>query len=269
MSGIFSLAGGAASERRTAGLRLGLLLVLTCLAFLTERAEAQLVGDGFLLRPPVATVTFSGGFARPDAASDVFTFNFDELTLARRDLSGPAFAVELAIRRSSRLDVTLGAGITTARSDSEFRDWVDQNDRPIEQTTEFRRIPITAGVRYYIIPRDKMIGSFAWFPARLAPYLGAGGGLVWYRFSQEGDFVDYQTLDIFTDRYNSEGWAPTVHLLAGLDFSLGLRWALNLEGRYSRAKKGLGEEFEGFEPIDLSGLTTSIGFQYRIVGALR
>lgn len=243
------------------------LALILGLSGATATAHAQVMGDGFLFRPPVGSLTLRSGLARPDAASDLFDFNTKELTLDRSDFNSPAIAFDLAVRLSPRLDIVLGAGFSLARRQSEFRDWVDLDDQPIEQTTKFQRLPVTAGLKAYITPRDHMIGSFAWFPARWTPYVGVGGGLIWYRFSQQGDFVDYDNLDIFSARFGSEGWAPVGHLLAGFDLSLGLRWALNVEGRYARASKRLGPDFEGFEPIDLSGLTTTIGIQYRFLGA--
>jgi len=255
------------STRRPYRILLGVALALLGLAGSAATAHAQVMGDGFLFRPPVGSLTLRGGFARPDAASDLFDFTFEELTLDRDDFNSPALGFDLGVRLSRRLDVVLGVGVASAKRRSEFRHWVDLDDQPIEQTTTFRRVPVTASLKAYITPRGRTIGSFAWLPARWAPYVGFGAGFVWYRFKQEGDFVDFENLDIFPATYRSEGWTPTGHLLAGFDLALGLRWALNFEGRYSRASAKPGYNYEGFEPIDLSGLTTTIGIQYRFLGA--
>lgn len=252
------------------GARLGttIVLILGLLAGLTSPIHAQMTaGDGFLFKPPAGSLTLRAGLARADAASDIFAFTTRELTLDRGDFNGPAIAFDIAVRFSNHLDVAFGAGFSLAKADSEFRDWVDTDDRPIEQTTKFQRVPLTAGLKAYLTPRGHTIGNFAWLPARWAPYVGAGGGIVWYRFSQEGDFVDHETLDIFPDQFRSEGWTPIGHLLAGFDLSLNPRWAINVEGRYSRARKPLDSDFEDFQPIDLSGLTTAVGIQYRFMGA--
>lgn len=257
----------AASGRRLNCARLAATLALILgLAGLTTSAHAQIAGDGFLFKQPAGSLTLRGGLARADAASDIFAFTTRELTLDRGDFNGPAIAAEIAVRLSNRFDFTLGAGFSLAKASSEFRDWVDTDDQPIEQTTKFQRVPLTAGLKAYLTPRGRTIGSFAWLPARWAPYVGAGAGIVWYRFSQKGEFVDYQSLDIFPDHFRSDGWTPVGHLLAGFDISLNPRWALNVEGRYARARKALGSDFDDFQPIDLSGLTTSVGIQYSFMG---
>ena len=41
-----------------------------------------------------------------------------------------------------------------------------------------------------------------------------------YDFDQFGDFVDYETLDIFTKYFESDDATPTAHVAGGVDFSL-------------------------------------------------
>ena len=52
---------------------------------------------------------------------------------------------------------------------SEFRHWLDNNDLPIQQTTEFQRVPLTASLKMYLGPPGRSIGRFAWIPKRFAP----------------------------------------------------------------------------------------------------
>ena len=94
---------------------------------------------------------------------------------------------------------------------SEFRHFIDNNDQPIEQTTTFRRVPITIGVKQYLTSTGRSIGKFAWIPSRFAPYVGAGGGTMFYSFRQDGDFIDFQTNDVFPSYYASSGWTGTAY----------------------------------------------------------
>ena len=226
-------------------------------------ARAQSSGDGFLFRPPVAALTLRGGFDRANAGSAIFTFARDQLTLRRGDFSGPSGGAELAIRLAPRADLVLGAAYTGASAPSEFRHFVDNNDLPIEQTTSFRRLPLTAGVKAYLAPRGRSIGSFAWVPSRVVPYVGAGGGAMWYRFRQTGDFVNESTLDVFGDTFTTSGWAPAAYGAAGVDFSLSPHVALTGEGRYTWARATPGTDFQGFDRIDLSGFAATAGVSFR------
>lgn len=238
-----------------------------------QPAAAQRAGDGFLFRQPAASLTLRGGFQHATAGSDLFAFTTENLTVDRGDFGGAMFGGDLSIRLRPRLDLMLGASYTGTDIASEFRDLVEETDAgdlPIEQTTRFQRVPVTASVKGYLAPRGRSIGNLAWVPARYAPYVGAGGGAMWYRFHQQGDFVDYQTLDpvdgtyeIFTDELESSGWTPTAHAMAGLDVSLTPRLGLTSEARYTWARAQPRDAFNEFDPIDLSGVAASIGIQIR------
>src|SRR5690606_28518382 len=137
------------------------------------------------------------------------------------------------------------------------------DDLPILQRTEFRRVPLTAGLRFYPLAPGRSIGSHAWVPARVAPYVGAAGGGMWYRFRQTGEFVDEETKEIFPDEFASSGWTPTAEAFAGVEYTLSPRIALVAEGRYGWANAELSRAFEGFEPIDLAGMSVTVGASIR------
>lgn len=226
-------------------------------------AAAQGSGNGFLFRAPAASLAIRGGFNHASASSELFSFSTEHLTLDRGDFSGPSVGADLSIRLTPRIALGLGAAYTGVNARSEMRDWVDEDDRPIEQTTQFQRVPVTADVRAYLTPRGRSVGRFAWVPARYAPYVGVGGGAMWYRFRQQGEFVDFKTLDIFGDELESSGWTPMAQALAGIDISLSPRFVLTGETRYSWAKAELSSSFQDFDRLDLSGLSTSIGISIR------
>ena len=238
-------------------------LALLAGAAVPGAVPAQSAGRGFLFREPRATLTLRGGFDRAAAGSDLFSFTTEQLTLGRGDFSGPTVGGDLAVRVSPRLDVVLGGAYAGMERTSEFRKWVDGDDLPIEQSTSFERAPITGGVRAYLTPRGRSVGQFAWIPTRAAAFVGAGAGGMWYRFHQVGDFVDFETFDVFPDELESSGWTLTAHGAAGLDYSITPRLGLTAETRYTWAEAGLSDSFEGFDPIDLSGLSATVGFNVR------
>lgn len=226
-------------------------------------ADAQAQGRGFLFRPPVGSFAIRAGFAQARAQSDVFAFVTDELTLGRSDFASASVDADLAIRVLPRLDVVLGGGYSGRNAGSEFRRFVDNDDRPIEQTTNLTRVPVTVSAKLYLLSRGRSIGRFAWVPTSWSPYVGAGGGGMWYQFRQNGDFINKETLDVFPDTFKSSGWAATAHGLAGLDISLGPRFGLTGEGRYMWGRAPMSRDFKGFDKIDLSGYNASVGLYVR------
>ena len=237
--------------------------VLVALLAIATPALAQSSGNGFLFGRPSGSFSIRGGYSQANAGSDLFSFTTNELTLDKNSFNGLTLGADLGITLSSRLDLVLGAAYSGTSKRSEFRHFVDNNNLPIEQTTDFVRAPITASLKYYLAPHGRSLGSFAWIPTKFSPFLGAGAGVMYYRFSQAGDFVDFQTNGVFNKSFASSGWAPTTHALAGFDYSLTPRLSLTTEARYAWAQADLGRDYSGFKPIDLSGLSTTVGIYVR------
>lgn len=240
-----------------------LVVALAALLVLAPATAAAQDDPDFLFRRPSVTLGLHGGWSMPTESSEVFEFVRDRLTVDRGDFDSFLFGGEVAWRGTERLDVTATLEYAGASVRSEFRDWVDLQDRPIEQTTELQRLPLTLSVKHYLFERGREISRFAWVPHQWSPYVGAGAGILWYEFVQHGDFVDFETRDIFRDRFTSAGAAPTAHVLAGVQLSLSEHFLVRGEYRYSWASADLEEDFVGFEPIDLGGGRATIGLAIR------
>jgi opacity protein-like surface antigen len=217
-----------------------------------------------------------GGWALATAGGDLFKQTFDLHTIDRNDFGSGTVGADMAFRITPRLDLAIGAAYAGRSTPSEFRKWTEavevngrEERRPIEQTNDFRRIPVSGSLKYYLAPRGRSLGEFAWVPSRFAPYVGAGAGTTWYRFKQTGDFVldPYDVAgshDIVSDRYQSSGWAPSAHAMAGLDMTLTPHVGLTSELRYAYARGRLRDDYQGFDDgIDLSGAMVTAGLFFR------
>ena len=252
--------------RSRRGVRLVPLAVVAASWLFSAPVAAQEDAD-FLFSRPRVSACLRIGYAVPRASSDLFDFPRQHLTVETSDFQAPALEGELAFRASERLDVALGLGWAGSRTRSEIRHWIGEDDLPIEQTTRFDRVPLTLGVKGYLLERGRSVSRFAWVPARWSPFAGVGVGALWYSFEQEGEFVDESTdpqaPDIFADELRSEGWTPTAHLLAGLDLSLRRNLVVTGEARYSWASAELGRDFVDFDKIDLAGFQATAGLSVR------
>jgi len=245
-------------------MKLALLLSATAIITIAPPSRAQSAGDGFLFKVPSGAWTVRAGFDHALAGSDIYTFVTDQLTLNKNDFSSATLGTNLAFRLSPATDIVIDFSYARSSQKSEFRDWIDNNNQAIEQTTSLRRMPITLGLRHYFTSRGRSIGRFAWIPARRALYIGVGAGMMEYKFSQVGDFIDFETTRVFYDEYISQAWTPTAHANAGLDIALGRSTMLNLEGRYTWAQAPMSTDFQGFNHIDLSGLAMTAGLSFRL-----
>jgi hypothetical protein len=227
-------------------------------------SHAQSAGDGFLFHSPLFTWGIHGGFDRAIASSDVFGFVTKQLTLSRGDFSSASVGSSLALPVSRSNDIVIDISYAGVSRRSEFRYWIDQNNLPIEQTTSLQRMPVTVGFRHYLSARGRSIGRFAWIPAARTIYVGIGAGLMRYRFRQIGDFIDFQTRNVFPDDFVSKAWTPVVHAQAGMEVSLGRVFMLTGEARYTWARGPMSRDFVDFNRIDLSGVSVSAGFAIRL-----
>ena len=226
--------------------------------------RAQATGNGYMFGAPDARFSIHVGYARPGAGGDVFDEATTNLSLDRSDFSGPTIGGELALTLSPRLDLTLQADYAGVTKGSDYRKFFDNNQRPIEQTTTFRRVPVTANLRAYLVPRGREIGKLAWIPSSVVPWVGAGGGFMWYQYEQKGDFIDFSDMSVSPDRFYSAGWTPTLQGMGGVDVNLTTRLAFTADLRYNWARASLSSDFIGYNKIDLSGVSTALGFTVRL-----
>jgi hypothetical protein len=231
-----------------------------------QPARAQGAGDGFLFGAPSGSFVVRGGYDQALAGSDIFSQTLSDFTLRKRDFAGFSISGELTASLSPRWDLVFGLGWSGSSHASEYRDWVDNNDLPIQQTTTFQRVPLTAGARYYLVPPGERIGHLAWVPSRIAPFVGGGFGAVWYRFRQYGDFIDLAsaTKNVFPDDLSTSDWALTAYGEAGVNISLTPRVFLTGEGRYTWARGHVGPDYAGFSSVDLSGVAVTVGVGFRM-----
>jgi hypothetical protein len=239
------------------------LTATTTLAPSTASAQAA-SGRGFLFGSPAGSLALRVGYSGANAGSDVFSFVTNELTLKKGDFGSFAMGGDLSFAIHSRFDVMLSVDVDAMEKKSEFREWIDNDGNPIEQSTAFARQSYMVSAKYYLLPQGRSLGRFAWVPARYVPWVSAGAGRILYNFSQNGDFVDFENNNkVFHDAFKSSKWGNSAHLTAGIDWSMTHRFALTSQARYLFGKAELEPDYSGFDPIDLSGLGLTAGLTIR------
>jgi opacity protein-like surface antigen len=240
------------------------LAALICLPSPARASEegAQ-SGPDFRFSAPKNSFGLRGGWALHRGNSDIYEFVSEQFTIQASNLNGPAFAFDFGWGVSSRLDVVLGFEYSHRKRRSEYRDFVDELGIPIVQDTALTQVPLTLSLKLYLVERGRSVGQFAYVPTKVAPYVGGGAGMTWYRFQQTGEFVDFVDLAIFEDVFTSDGWTPSAHAFVGLDINLSPSMGLIVEGRYHWASADMRGSFVGFEPIDLAGARIMAGVNWR------
>lgn len=242
--------------------------VISSGAFTPLHLQAQSRAD-YMLGRPKATLTLRVGAARPNASDGVFAATGTNgqrlLTLDADKFLGVSAGGDIGVPLSQRVELQLSATVASRRVESEYRDFVDNNDLPIAQATRLRRAPVSIGLRYNLVPAGRSVSRLAWVPAKLVPYVAAGGGAMYYKFQQEGDFVDFRStnLDVFAAKLEAKGWAPLAYAAGGITWAVLPAVAINTELRYDHSRTPLKGDYTGFDNTALSGLGLTTGFQFR------
>ena len=214
----------------------------------------------FMFGAPKGSVSIRWSWDVHHAGSDWFDFVQEQLTLEDNDFITRGIAGDVNVAISPRVDIVGSAEYTARETFSEYRDFVDNNRQPINQTTRLRQTTVTGGLRYALTDRGRSIGSIAWLPRRLVPYAGGGAGVLWYSLLQWGDFIDFEDGSVFIDQFPSSGWSPVAYVHGGVDLLMFKRVALNIDVRHQWAAPELDEQvFTGFDPLELSGVRISAG----------
>ena len=249
------------SSSPTIGRILGFLLIASLSGAGVAGAQPQ--GDpDFLFGRPRGSVGVRGGWLLERAGSDLFTFVQKQLTVEPGDFDAPTIAFDVGVTTGSRTEAVFGVDFGSATIHSEYREFLDNNRLPITQTTRLRQANLSGSLKLALTPRGQQVGSVAWVPNAITPYVGAGAGALWHQFQQSGDFVDFLDLSVFDATFESSGWAPSAHVFAGVDVKIATRLYLTGEGRYLWSQSELGPDFSSFEPIDLTGFKLTAGINY-------
>jgi hypothetical protein len=216
----------------------------------------------FLFGAPHGAVTVRGSWLFARGGSDWYDFVTDQLTLDRKDFNAPGFGIDGRFTLTPRFEVQVSYDISRSSRLSEYRDWLDNNRLPIEQTTSLREMNFSGNIRYSLTERGREVGRLVWVPRSVVPYVGAGAGALHYKLEQVGDFVDFVDLSVFPSVFVSHAWAPSAQVFGGVDVRVLKRVYVTVDGRYLWAASNLGRDFVDFEPIDLAGFRLSGGVNF-------
>jgi hypothetical protein len=253
-------------SRRASGgaIRISRVLAsITVSALATGPVAAQGTGNGFLFHEPIGVFSLRGGYSRANAGSDLFALQQKQFTIGARGFDAFSLGLDLGFNASRRLDIGVSIDGTMRTHGSEYRNFLDNNNQPIKQTTSLSTIGLTGNLTYNLRDRGRPISSFAWIPSHYVPYVGVGAGLIRYDFTQKGDFIDFQTNAVNSDQLNASNWGAMAQVFSGLSYTLSPRYSLLAEARYTLSSAALNKDYDKLGRIDLSGLSFNVGTSIR------
>lgn len=185
----------------------------------------------------------------PSLQSDLWEDNMGNLAFNKADLSGAYYGAEYEFFLNRYTSFSVEIGRYNKNVYTQYKDYTFEDNSPIFQNISLRITPIEANLKFYPLGRRQVI----------FPYFGAGAGLYAWTYQQWGDFIIFPAGDI------EEGFAETKTFSFGFNGRAGLVYrfhpsvALAFEGKYQYLRGRLSGYFEGFERLDLGGISATFG----------
>lgn len=227
-------------------------------------AIPALAQENYFLGERMSIFQIMGGWNEPNSDNEIYDFSNELLTFDDSDLAGPSFQFNYFYQVNNFVAVGGGIYLAEETTRSEDRDFVFENGDPIVQETGLETGWFGALVNITPFGAGEFFGSKAWLPNTFVPYIQLGAGIKSYDFYQTGDFVDFETLDIFYDDFSDTGNAGSFRLGVGLRINLSKHMDLDLLGQKDWAETELNGDFEGFGDIDFGSTAYQIGLTLRI-----
>lgn len=185
---------------------------------------------------------------------DVIFRDLDSLSFDVKDFNGATFGAEWLVGVTDYIEVGAGVNYYQRTVPSIYAELVDVDGTEIEQDLKLRQVPIAATVRFLPVGRH----------ASVQPYIGAGVGAIRWRYTETGEFVDFNR-DIFRASFEAEGTEIGPVILGGVRFPVGDVWLAGGEFRWHSAEGDTGGIDEGFlgDKIDLGGWSANFTVHFR------
>ena len=199
-------------------------------------------------RPALAQQTFNvslgyftvrGQDAR--VSGDVLNANRNFLTFDIKDFNSASIGGEWLIPVGRYIEAGAGLTFTRRTVPTVYTNFVNANNSEIDQDLRLRMVPVAFTFR--VLPLGQDVG--------FQPYLGGGLGVINWRYSESGQFVDTRDRSIFNNSYAASGTKTGPVAMGGIRFA-GDRLASGFEIRYQAAEADLPLPFAGTK-IDLGG----------------
>lgn len=168
------------------------------------------------------------------------------------DFSNVTIGAEWLIGITRNVEAGLGVGYYSKTVESVYAHLIEDDDTEIAQDLRLRIVPFTATLRFLPLGRD----------ASIQPYVGAGVGVLSWKYSEIGEFVDTFDDSVFQGRFVDSGAAAGPTVLGGVRFSLG-SMDLGGEVRYQNATGDLDDVGFTGSTIDLGGFSYLATFNIR------
>lgn len=229
-------------------------------------------------------VTFKIGYFIPQANSDLWETEFDQMNFRKNDYPNTNFGFSYEYFLTKELSFFFSLDGYTKNKSGSYNGYVGYSDVDGEwaypddylgdyipgHSFNIAITPIQLSIKFTPMGRR---GKFI-------PYIGGGVGLYFWSVRLRGDTIDFSDewydpveeviiypINRFTDVREESRISTGWHAFGGIMFPVARKITLEAEFKYNSAKGKFPEDdpnwgFHGFDPFDLSGYQISFGLNY-------
>lgn len=187
---------------------------------------------------------------------DVLRNNRTFLNFEINDFDSVTFGGDFAVSVGSFLEVGVGLNYAHVTVPSVNSDFVEDDGSEIFMEMKQKVVPLALTAKVFPFTRD----------AKVQPYVGGGVQFTRWQYTEVGEFLDYDTGEVFRDSFKDDGVETGPVFLAGLRFPLGDHVLMGGEWRYATAKAKLDPSL-GFygSTLDLGGHSWlfTVGYKFK------
>jgi hypothetical protein len=191
--------------------------------------------------------------ARP--ADDVLVQNLNYYAFYLKDFNGPWIEGNYLVGIGDFIDAGVGVGYHRRNVPSVYLEYVNADGSEIAQDFKLSVAPVSFTVR--ILPLGRH--------APIQPYVGVGIAAYKWRYSESGQFIDFNdNNNVFRNSYVDSGTKTGPVFLGGARIPVGDVFAIGGEFQYQKAEATLNPDlgYTGTK-IDLGGYVSQLTFQLR------
>lgn len=198
-----------------------------------------------------------GGFRALQMDSRLFDANEAEFGLTENDFRSGRLGFELDYALLPMLEILVGFDTGQAETAGSYLDLVYEDGSEIDHSAALRLTDTTVGVRV----RPFRLG-------RASPYVVFGVARTSYKYSEKGEFVNFETFDIYYDELEERLSLTGFFAGAGFDFAVvrmpfGRRLDAFGEFRYARSEGRHRDEFADFGDLGVARVGALFGLRVR------
>lgn len=197
------------------------------------------------------SLNFKIGAFYPSMESDLWDVNLENLAFDKSDMLGTYLGAELEFFMGRYFSFALEGGYYHQDVFTEYKEFEHEDGTPIYHDLSLKIASMEADLKIYPLGHRRLFN----------PFIGGGIGLYTWKYIQGGEFIDFEEMTVFEGEAHTKTTTIGFNAKGGFVYRFRRSMGISFEARYVYLKGQQSSLFEGFNKLDLSGLTLNIGVQ--------